>query len=270
MPRKTYTDRFDALLAKDYIPTRDREFIESLYTYYKSKKSLTAGRRTWVQRFEEKYANPPTISNEMEDMIAEMQALRVRAVAMQDEWTQGFIDSLIQQVKTGRTLSSRQKEILQQKTESMTDEAVNEVANWADSWNDEKKEKFKICVEYYRLNNSYFKNIVYKVAANADYIPTPGEYRSITDNKYTKKILAGYYADAKYNLGDLVTKSSQAPYYGGGNIRNFTTFGTIIKINHKIPQSSARGNKMYLVMDMLTGEQYHMEERWLKKYKHKA
>ena len=45
MPRKTYADRFEAILAKDYLASRDRTFIESLYDYYKKKRSLTIGRR---------------------------------------------------------------------------------------------------------------------------------------------------------------------------------------------------------------------------------
>ncbi len=266
MPRTTYADRFEALLAKDYIPTRDRQFIESLYTYYKSKKSLTAGRRTYFQRLEAQYAKAPVISNDMEDLITEMQALHVKAATMQDEWTLNFIDSLIQQIKTGKTLSSRQKDILKDKTEAMTDEAIDEAMNWKDTWNAEKKEKFFLCVEYYRMGGQYFQRQVARALVNADYVPTIGEYRSIVDNKYTRKILAGYYADPKYNMGDLVTKSSQAPHYGGRHIRNLT-FGTIISVNHAVPLSASRGNKRYIVLDMLTGERHDCEERWLRRHK---
>mgnify|MGYP003127373675 CR=1 FL=1 len=64
MPRITYADRFEALLAKDYISKRDRQFLESLYTYYRSNRVLTSGRRYHFIRLENQYRNPPKVTTD--------------------------------------------------------------------------------------------------------------------------------------------------------------------------------------------------------------
>ena len=106
MPRTTYADRFEALLAKDYIPTRDRQFIESLYTYYKSKGSLTAGRRTYFQRLEAQYAKA-----QLFPMIWKTLLLKCRlcalAATMQDEWTPVSLTLSFSRSKLAKLFSSK-------------------------------------------------------------------------------------------------------------------------------------------------------------------
>ena len=50
-------DAIQNLLAKDYISVYDRQFIESLFSYYKSYKKLTSGRRPLIRL--EKYESRP-------------------------------------------------------------------------------------------------------------------------------------------------------------------------------------------------------------------
>ena len=59
MPRTTYADRFEALLAKDYLSERDRNFIGDLYAHYKRKRALSSGRRHWFVQLEQRYASRP-------------------------------------------------------------------------------------------------------------------------------------------------------------------------------------------------------------------
>ena len=58
------TDRFDTLLAKSELDTRDREFATSLYDYYKANKRLSTGRRQWLTKLEQKYTPNPSYSEQ--------------------------------------------------------------------------------------------------------------------------------------------------------------------------------------------------------------
>ena len=261
MPRITYADRFEALLAKDYISKRDRQFLESLYLYYKSNRVLTQGRRYHFVRLENQYRNPPVVTADDIELLAELDSLISKLESLDDEGGQAILASFGQQVRSGKTLSSRQMEIVEDKRNACTDKNIQQAQQWKDTWNSEKAEKFNICVKYYDITG-YFANIVLKAKHEPGYIPSFGEYKKLTENKYAKKILAGWYGTAKYQVGDMVQGSANAPW----SARELT-LGTILKVNHIIPTSASRGNKKYLVMDLLTTRQFELEERHLKRTK---
>ena len=261
MPRITYADRFEALLAKDYISKRDRQFLESLYTYYKSNRVLTSGRRFHFIRLENQYRNPPAVTSEDKELLAELDILISTLDIIDDERGQAILASFGEQLRSGKVLSPKQMAIVEEKRDVCSEKNIAQARQWKDTWNSEKAEKFDICAKYYD-NAGYFGNIVVKVKVDPGYVPSFGEYKKLTGNKYAKKILAGYYDIAKYQIGDMVQGSASAPW----SARELT-LGTVIKVNTAIPTSASRGNKKYLVMDLLTTRQFEMEERHLKQAK---
>ena len=267
MPRITYADRFDALLAKDYLTPRDRTFIESLYTYYKSKKSLTAGRRHHFVRLEKQYENPPIVDVAAQQHLSEMEKLKIRAEVFKDKWAEGFLHSIECELKAGKSLTNRQKETLAIMKDRFSDEAMEEMENWKELWNEEKALKFKICLDYYKHRGTYFYNVLRKVAENPDYIPTIREYNKIIKNKYAKKVLDGYFAEAKYQKGSLVAPS--ANWNSFNLLLKTPKVLTVLRVNHITPRYACKGNKMYEVMDIITHTKYTCSEREIKKYRKK-
>ncbi len=258
MPRITYADRFEALLAKDYISTRDRQFLESLYTYYRSNRVLTSGRRYHFIRLENQYRNPPKVTTDDKELLAELDILISTLDIIDDERGQAILASFGEQVRSGRELSPKQMAIIEEKRDDCSEKNIQQARQWKDTWNSEKAEKFNICVKYYH-KAGYFNNIVIKAHTTPEYVPSFGEYKKLTENKYAKKILTGWYGTAKYQVGDMVRGSANAPWAA-----RELTLGTILKVNHTIPTSASRGNKKYLVMDLLTTRQFSLEERHLK------
>jgi hypothetical protein len=267
MPRITYADRFDALLAKDYLTPRDRTFIESLYTYYKSKKSLTAGRRHHFVRLEKQYENRPVVDVAAQQDLSEMEKLKIRAEVFKDKWAEGFLSSIEHELKAGKSLTNRQKETLTTLKDRFSDEAMEEMQNWKELWNEEKALKFKICTDYYGRRGAYFYNVLRKMSENPDYIPTVGEYNKIVKNKYAKKVLDGYFAEAKYQKGSLVAPS--ANWNSFNLILGIPKVLTVLRVNHIVPRYACKGNKMYEVLDILTHTKYTCSEREIKKYRQK-
>jgi len=260
MPRRTYKDRFEELLAKDYIASRDRQFLESLYTYYKSNRALTSGRRHHFLRMENQYRNPPTITTEDADLIKELVQLRLKLDQSfpGDKSSNQILASFVQQLCAGKSLSPKQMAIVEKKRDDCSDKNIKQSQQWKDTWNPEKEEIFNICVNYYS-KNGYYARLINKVQNTEGYIPTFGEYKKLTENKYARGILRGWYGNAKYEPGALVVASSA----GSWSARNIK-LGLILRSNATLPVSYGKGNKIYHVLDIPTNKKYFLEERHLK------
>ena len=151
--------------------------------------------------------------------------------------------------------------------------------NWLERWDSDKKLRFRIVAEYYK-KSGYFKNVVRKVKSDPNYIPTFKEYNSMVNNNYSKKIIAGYYAKPKFKAGQPVTKSSNWKRYNGG-VRsagvapmyyssvadNKDPVFIILEIQPISPLNACKGNKIYKILVVATGDTQYAEERELKNFK---
>jgi hypothetical protein len=258
MPRITYADRFDALLAKDYLSDRDRIFAESLYTSYRSRKVLTAGRKRCLLNLEVSYEQPPETD---EETLARLTDLRARMTGPDSKWAMGFTESLLNQAKSGSALSSRQQEVLTNIEAKWTDDELTRRASWKQTFTPEMFSRFKVMVEYYG-KNGYFQNVVKRHHANPEEVPTKGDYDRLTANKYAEKVLAGYFDPPKYPVGSMVSLRSSAGWGLGQKMRR--GLSVIIEQNAQVPVAAARGNKVYKVLPVGGTQTIFAEERALK------
>ncbi len=259
MPRITYHDRFAALLAKDYVSDRDRSFAESLYEHYKRKGSLTAGRRRCFVQMEERYAVAPTPAAGLEE--ATTLYARV-AVAAPGSWDARFINSIVGQLSAGREISQRQTEILDRIKDNYSDEAMEQRAGWATSWDEEKAEIYRVALGYYK-SAGYFGGQVAQLQADPQYVPTLDEYRKVTDNKFARKVLAGWLGEAKFAPGTMVALGAGATYAQAQQCP--TGLCVVIQTNATIPTSAARGCKVYKLLPVGGVSTFLAEERQLKR-----
>ena len=262
MPRITYHDRFAALLAKDYVSDRDRSFAESLYTSYKRKGSLTAGRRRCFVQMEERYATRP----EPAEGLDEINVLKGRVSAADNgSWDDRFVSSIRTQLLGGRNLSERQKEILEKIQAKYSDEAMDARDQWYATWNEEKAERYAIAMSYYRSTGSYYGRQVTAYFADTAIVPTVDEYNRVTDNKFIRKIYAGWYADPKFAAGTMVALGAGAGYGLAQKCPNKYKLAMVIATNIAVPTSAARGNKLYKLLPVGGSETFVCEERQLKR-----
>jgi hypothetical protein len=256
MPRITYTDRFNALLAKDYLSQRDREFAESLFAHYQRKRSLTTGRRRCFLQLEERYATAP----EPAEGLEEIQELKARVE--DGTWDSGFVESLEQQLRAGRALSPRQNEILAKIKAKHTPEEIARRSAWIDSWDSDKAEQWKILMTYY-AKTGYYANAVRSSQADADWIPPMDMWTRIAENKFARKILAGWFAEPKFPAGSMVALSASASYAARSACR--AGLAVVVATNAEVPVSAARGNKVYKVLPVGGVQVFTCEERHLKR-----
>ena len=264
MPRKTYADRFEAILAKDYLASRDRSFIESLYDYYKKKRSLTVGRRRILVELEEQYAvrpKPVEGYEHLEDIKKNVD----RAPA--DEWTRKFMESIIDQVRTGRKLTENQERALKRISKAWTTERVDKLVaereDWEASWNEYMKARYATMVEYYSVNG-YYSRLVRAFQKNPEMIPIKEDYDKLTDNKYAVKILAGIESTPLYSPGSMVSFRSTCKGYLKHKFGP-AKMALVIKTDARSPVSACKGNKIYLLLAVGNSETFEVEERDIKK-----
>jgi len=189
------------------------------------------------------------------------------------QWEQNFFESVKSQFEKRHTLSPRQIEIVQKIAEKFSPEAIKERESWYSSWDEEKAETLRVCVDYY-IGTGYFRGVIERVKAGEDFIPTPKQFKSMCQNKYAEKIMAAYRAEPKFPVGSLATlraaKSRSVGYmstkyhptgFGELNVLILTTDEPIV--------SAAVGAKRYKVMMVGGIDTFYCEERDLKKMKRK-
>jgi hypothetical protein len=276
MPRVTYGDRFEALLAKD-LTSRDRSFVKSLYEGYKRQRSLTTRQRPWLSRLEEKYSPAALAAAEAAKGSPEGQELQTLVAAIEvaggDAWSIGFVRDMARLHAQGRTLSDRQRQILDEKRKQYGPEAIRACKEWEKRWVDspELAERWNVVLDYYKALNerertSYYSKFILGRAANPDLIPHEKAYNKVMENKYAKKIVDGWFDDPLYQRGDFVSirQARSVPR----SVREACEKGAVvIKVNAGIPVTACRGNKLYRLLPVAAVTPLIVEERHIKKLK---
>ena len=173
-------------------------------------------------------------------------------------WDRGFVESVKEQVETGRTLSPRQLEIVGKIEGRFSDDALAQRETWEQDWDAEKHQRFNIAVKYYG-RTGYYQNIVQRAWGEENFVPSQKEYNAIVCNKYASAVIGNVLADAKYALGSLVqfrkAARVRAPYRG--KLAVVVEHGDTVKTH-------ARGGKPYGVVLIGDSKLIQCEERDLK------
>jgi len=196
-------------------------------------------------------------------MIERVERLTTR-VPENGGWDRGFVESLKEQLETGRTLSPRQVEIVEKIEGKFSDEAMEAAETWADSWDDEKQERFNIAVKYYG-RTGYYQNIVQRAWGEKNFVPTHKEYSAMVCNKYASAVIDNAKAAAKWPLGALVQ------FRNAARIRGAYRGKVAVVVSHPDDvKTHAKGGKPYGVVLIGNSAIIQCEERDLKNAPKKA
>ena len=194
-------------------------------------------------------------------------------INISDHWTRTFCESLNQQVNTGRTLSDRQEQILNEKYTQYGPEAQKANSAWLEEWDAGKEECFRIAALYYK-GTGYYTSIISNVDESGNltsgYIPTKREFQKLCNNKYALKVLNAWFDDPKYPVGSIVAIRATAPSRWEGQIyakhkNNKTITYFVVEANSSAPSSACAGAKKYKIIGAGSSDLIEIEERHLKK-----
>ena len=265
MARTTYADRWNALITNPAVSARDCQFAGSLLAYYVKRKTLTAGRARIVRELEERYSAMAVAERAARTapLTARLQALTARVT--EGSWASGFVESLTEQVASGRNLSPKQIETLEKIEGEHSDEAINAAASWDADFSEDMRERLTVVARYYRTEG-YFTNLVDHVLTQTGqptpFIPTEKQYQKITENKYAQKVLAAHFDAPKYAAGSMVQLRPSAGYLCRSKAMGKPC--VVITTNEPIV-SAAKGAKMYRILPIGSATMITIEERHIKK-----
>ena len=269
MARPTYRTRLEVLINHPAISRRDKDFAQSLLSYYERKGRLSAGRAKWVATLEERYSPEKLLAatKKHSAMLARLNAISSRCEP--SSWAAGFVESLTSQVKGDRRLSERQLQILKKIEAEHDDAAMAERQKWVESYkNDPTLRADAIVVANYYLTTGYFRDTAKSVTEDESFIPTFSQYNKMVKNKYAQKILASHNAPAKYPAGSLVTFRANAPsgarYLDGSYLKRNVTL-MVIEADAAPVTSAARGTKVYKLLPVGKASTLMVEERFIMK-----
>lgn len=184
------------------------------------------------------------------------------------QWEQGFFESVKAQFDRKHILSDRQVETVQKIAGKFSPAAIQERKVWYESFTDLQRETMRVCADYYK-GTGYYKDLVYSILSNSEFVPSPKQYKMLCENKYAAKVLDAYRAEPKFPVGSLATLRkilsngymaiSGAPPWADINVLVLTTNEPIV--------SSAKGCKRYKCMIVGGTDTFYCEERDLKRMK---
>ena len=268
MARISWKTRFDSMLANPLLVGRDRTFMESLHRHWSGGKAMTKGRKFHFLKMEEKLERMAKADPADAALAARLE--RVLTRTGERSWARGFCESLVTQNLSGRLLSDKQLSTLNKIEAEHSDEALVSRQTWATDYA-AKHRGTAVKVAKYYLTSVYFGDLVHKILNDGEFVPTMKQFNAMTENKYAKKVLAGYEAAPKYAKGSYVTLRSTAPStarwpagVGRGKRLDNSTVCIVLSTDEDITSACA-GNKRYKLLPIGGAQTVTIEERYVKK-----
>jgi hypothetical protein len=262
MARVTLGDRLEVLASSPHLPAGKREFAASLLAHYQKRRSLTSGRRQWVDRLEEmaeeaKNRDP----SEYEALVADIEDVMSRTD--ESSWSRGFLESLRDQAaRAGARLSPRQQEIFEKIKSENTPEMAHRRERWTEEYRAEHKPTARILATYY-LTTGYWLDMARSIIDDDNYVPPMDKFQKMSGNKFAKKVLDAWRADPRYPVGTSVIGR------GGANAVSLIRGGMVLSTTEPII-SAAAGCKRYKVLPYDSPEPVILEERDVKLFRRRA
>ena len=259
MARVTLGDRLEVLASSPHLPVGKREFAASLLAHYQKRKSLTSGRREWVDRLEEmaeeaKNRDP----SEYEALVADIEDVMSRTE--ETSWNRGFLESVRNQAKrVGARLSGRQQEMFEKIKAENTPEMAARRSRWTQEYRAEHALTAVVLANYY-LNTGYWTQMGRSIIDDAEYVPPMDKFQKMSQNKFAKKVLDAWHADPQYPVGTSVIGR------GGAKARSLIRGGMVLSTTEPIVRAAA-GCKRYKVLPYDSTLPVLVEERDVKLFR---
>ena len=256
MARVTLGDRLEVLASSPHLPEGRRQFAASLLAHYQKRRSLTSGRREWVDRLEAMVEEAKNRDpSEYEAIVADIEDVMTRTDKA--SWSRGFLESLRDQARrAGAQLSARQREMFEQIKAANTPETVKRRSQWADEYRAHHQAAAPVLARYY-LTAGYWMDMARSIIDDAAYVPPMEKFQAMSQNKFASKVLDAWRADPKYPVGTSVIRRGNAKGWG------LAKGGMVLSTTEPIV-SAAAGCKRYKVLPYDSTTPILIEERCVK------
>ena len=258
MARVTLGDRLEVLASSPHLSAGKRAFAAELLHYYQKRRSLTRGRRGWIDRLEamvEEAKNRDPC--EYEAIVADIEDVMTRADP--DGWSTEFLKSIRDQAKrVGARLSARQQEIFEKIKAENTPEMAQRRSLWTHEYQTHHRAAAAVLANYY-LRTGYWLDMAHSIIDDDNYVPPMDKFQKMSQNKFAAKVLAAWRADPKYPVGTSVIERP-------GRTNRLKKGGMVLSTTEPIASASL-GCKMYKVLPYDSTTPILIEERYVKLFR---
>jgi hypothetical protein len=189
-------------------------------------------------------------------------------------WDRTFLESILEQFSKDRAISIKQKQTLGKVLARNASEDQKKHENWQIDYEKEYQADALILAAYH-MHQPYYQPMAQDILARK--VPERAKFLRMHDNKYSKKVLSQFRADAKYSMGDYLKPRTNFNSYKNTEfegdmiwvhqnkvIINFIKRGAfVIEVCREI-RSAAKGAKRYKLLPIGETTPIIVEERFLK------
>ena len=192
-------------------------------------------------------------------------------------WDRGFLESVLDQIERGRSLSPKQTTTLNQVLERNSIEAQKEHELWTDTYFEAHQSDAMVLARYY-TSTGYFQQLSQSILSGE--VPEHKSYMKMRNNKYARKVLDVLNAEPKYDIGLYVapranltkgrirfddSKNFTIPWSHADSVFNaFKDKGGFVMSLHDTIYSAANGAKTYKILPIGATIPFIVEERYIK------
>ena len=257
MPRKTYKDRIEAIIATGRMTAKDKRFAESLLAHYNRKKALSQGRARCVRDMESRY-----ITNWVDPATTEWGKRFIAIFAENlNGWQRGFVESLQEQHQAGRSLSPRQIEVLAKIEAEFNAEGKAAKQAWATTFEQDHRADFNTLMEYYS-QGPYYSNLVNAWRKDPKFVPDQKQFDRMMGNKYAKRIIQESNAKLAYPVGSMVQPRKPMRHAWNRQAGNEIARGFVVKYGPVT--AAAKGARVVTILPIGSAKPIQMQERQIK------
>ena len=189
-------------------------------------------------------------------------------------WEKGFIESVSDQLKRGRSLSSNQERVVSRCIEKTTPEKVADYDAWAKEYRAKHRETALLCARYYK-EQGYFHTMVQNLMDDENFVPSRENYTKMCENKYAKRVIENSNAPFQFGLGDLaqvrktIAHNHLAPAHGSEAFHHMKMRNqAVIIIDQRNPMEKPDQYKVVCCSLVVNPAiRFWCEERKLKKFR---
>ena len=178
-----------------------------------------------------------------------------------NEGAKKFLRSLQKYYIENNGLTKKQYNALNEIHLTSLERKTKEHRKWIDKYNSEKRKIAEICARYYEANPPYFAYLSKQILNNSEFIPTKTQFKSMCENKFTKKVLKAAFSKPVFGDGELVQIRKNAP------IELKSQHAVVVNSNVATIINAAKGAKTYVLLPFGAKDFFECEERYLKKAK---
>lgn len=234
----------------------DLDFAKSLLGHYRTKGSLTSGRREWLTKLEDKY-DEANWSDPFDNEIGRS----LNGLLANEELNsrdRSFVESLKRQFHRWGKLTEKQQYALNQMIERHSPEGILRRENWAAIYRENHRSDAMVAAAYYEANPPYYRDLSIRILNEENFVPSEKQFNAITKNKYAQKVIAAANAAPKYAVNSLIEGRASS----SRKIRGKKAF--VLKVDAGPITNAAKGVKKYLVLPIGEAAPLLVEERDIK------